>query len=178
MSPAWVALGANLGDPRAMLRRALRWLDALPHTRIQATSSLHRTAPVGPAQPDYLNAVVRLETRLSPIELLMALQTLERAAGRQRSVHWGPRTLDLDLLLMGRDGRTVVTHPLLTLPHPRLHERAFVLAPLADIDHDLRLMDGSRRPGGLPSDGPRRPGGLPSDGLTVRARLATLSGSG
>ena len=156
MSPAWVALGANLDDPRTTLRRALRWLDALPQTRVQATSSFHRTAPVGPPQPDFLNAVVRLETRLSPLDLLSALQTLERAAGRQRLVHWGPRTLDLDLLLMGHDGRTTITHPSLTLPHPRLHQRAFVLAPLAEIDPDLRLVEG----------------------LTVRACLATLSGSG
>lgn len=155
MSPAWVALGANLGDPRTTLTRALRWLDALPHTRVAATSSFHRTAPVGPAQPDFLNAVARLETRLAPLALLSALQTLEHTARRQRRVHWGPRTLDLDLLMMGYGGTTTFTHPVLTLPHPRAHERTFVLAPLVEIDPQLVL----------------------TNGLSARVQLARLSGT-
>jgi len=154
MSTAWVALGANLGDPRRTLLRALRWLAALPGTRLSRASSLHRTSPVGPPQPDFLNAVARLETHLSPETLLVALLTLEQAAGRERTVHWGPRTLDLDLLLMGADGSLVhkvqpyrlqlplLAGPDLVLPHPRLHERRFVLAPLAELDPDLMLATG------------------------------------
>ena len=142
MSPAWVALGANLGDPRATLARALRWLGAMPGTRLERVSSFHRTAPVGPPQADFLNAVARLRTSLSPPALLEALQTLERAAGRRRATRWGPRTLDLDLLLMGVDGRRDVRTAELELPHPRLHERRFVLAPLAELDPDLRLATG------------------------------------
>lgn len=142
MSPAWVALGGNLGDPRATLRRALRWLGALPGCRLERVSGLHRTAPVGPPQPDYLNAVARLRTRLGPRELLAALQGLEHAAGRRRQVRWGPRTLDLDLLLYGDGGRVSLRDLALELPHPRLHERAFVLAPLAEIDPQLVLASG------------------------------------
>lgn len=142
MSPAWVALGGNLGDPRATLRRALRWLGALPGCRLERVSALHRTAPVGPPQPDYLNAVARLRTRLGPLELLAALQALEGAAGRRREVRWGPRTLDLDLLLYGDGGRISLRGPALELPHPRLHERAFVLAPLAEVDPALVLASG------------------------------------
>jgi len=156
MSPAWVALGANLGDPRQTLRRALCWLSALPHTVLLQASSLHRTTPVGPAQPDYLNAVARLSTCLSPRELLSALQSLERAAGRERTVRWGPRTLDLDLLMVGLAGRAGFLRSDaadLELPHPRMVSRPFVLAPLLQLDPDLVL---------------------PS-GLTVRAQLTALS---
>ena len=130
-----MALGANLGDPRATLVRARRWLGAIPGTRVVASSRLHVTAPVGPAQPPYLNAVVRVVTDLPPRALLDALHRLEAAAGRVRDVRWGPRTLDLDLLLYGA---RVSADPALTLPHPRMHERRFVLAPLCDIDPNLR----------------------------------------
>lgn len=143
MTPAWIALGSNLADPRTRVLRALRWLAALPHTSLEARSSLHRTAPVGPPQPDFVNAVARVSTALAPHALLAALQQLERAAGRERNVHWGPRTLDLDLLMMGARGALRVATPALALPHPRMHERRFVLAPLAEIDRDLTL------PGGL-----------------------------
>lgn len=148
-----MALGANLGDPRTTLLRALRWLDALPHTRLEAASTLHRTAafdpdPAAPLQPDYLNAVARLWTGLAPTALMHALLVLERAAGRVRSRPNGPRTLDLDLLLMGPRGALcldlsagsragVGARPDLVLPHPRLHQRRFVLAPLVELDPDL-----------------------------------------
>ena len=128
---AWVALGANLGDPARTLARARAWLGSLPGTVLEAASRVHRTAPIGPPQPDYLNAVVRLRTTLTPRELLGALQALERTAGRVRTVRWGPRTLDLDLLLFSD---RVSDDPVLTLPHPRLHERRFVLAPLCELD--------------------------------------------
>lgn len=134
---AWVALGANLGDRRATLARALRWLAALPETRLDAVSSFHRTTALvagGGPQPDYLNAVARLVTRLAPLRLLAALQALEAAAGRVRRERWGARTLDLDLLLMGS---RVLAAPALLLPHPRMAERAFVLAPLCELDPEL-----------------------------------------
>jgi len=130
-----VALGANLGDPRGTLARARRWLAALPETRLEAASRLHATAPLGPPQPTYLNAVVRLATTLPPRALLVALHRMEAAAGRVRGVRWGPRTLDLDLLLYAD---RVSCDAALTLPHPRLHERRFVLAPLCELDPDLR----------------------------------------
>jgi 2-amino-4-hydroxy-6-hydroxymethyldihydropteridine diphosphokinase len=127
---AYVALGANLGDAQAALRLALRDLGALPHTRLVRASSLYRSAPVDATGPDYLNAVAELRTGLGPYDLLAALQRLEQAAGRERSWRNAPRTLDLDVLLYG-DLRQ--DDPALTLPHPRMLERAFVLLPLAEI---------------------------------------------
>ncbi len=127
---AYVALGANLGDAAAALRQAIDELDQLPGTRVTARSSLYRTAPVDANGPDYINAVAELSTRLTAPDLLTALQALEQAAGRQRPYHHAPRTLDLDLLLYG-DAR--IDSPRLTVPHPRMHQRAFVLVPLHKI---------------------------------------------
>ena len=128
---AFVALGANLGNPASRMQEALSAIDALPGTRVVARSSLYRTAPVGgPPQPDYLNAVAHIRTALPARALLDALLGIERAAGRVRAERNGPRVLDLDLILYGA-GRT--SEPGLEVPHPRLHERAFVLAPLAEI---------------------------------------------
>ncbi len=128
---AYVGLGANLGDPRRQLEQALRELDELPDTRVHARSSLYRSAPVGYAdQPDFVNAVAELETRLSAKRLLAELQAIEARHGRSRSFANAPRTLDLDLLLFG-DERIAV--PGITVPHPRMHERAFVLMPLVEI---------------------------------------------
>jgi len=129
--PAWIALGANLGDPPTTIARALRWLAALPGTRLEATSSLAWTRAVGPPQPDILNAVCRVTTTLAPRALLARLLAIERAAGRVRRERWGPRTLDLDLIFYG-DRR--LDTPELTLPHPRWHERSFVLAPLTELE--------------------------------------------
>jgi 2-amino-4-hydroxy-6-hydroxymethyldihydropteridine diphosphokinase len=131
---AWIALGGNLGPVADTLRRALGWLDAIGAVRVMAASPFLETLPVGPPQPPYLNAVARLETALPPCRLLWVLQTLERAAGRHRAERWGPRTLDLDLLVIDR---LVVDSEALTLPHPRLHERRFVLEPWALLDPDL-----------------------------------------
>ncbi len=133
---AFVALGANLGDARATLDAAFVALAALPGTRLRAGSSLYRTAPIDSSGPDYLNAVVLLDTRLAPLALLGALQRIERAHGRQRPYRNAPRTLDLDLLSYG--DRRIATEAL-TLPHPRLHERAFVLRPLAEIAPALTI---------------------------------------
>ncbi|MGA0572470.1 2-amino-4-hydroxy-6-hydroxymethyldihydropteridine diphosphokinase [Variovorax sp. VNK109] len=128
--PAWVALGANLGDAEDTVRRALRALDELPHTWLAAKSSLYRTAPVDATGPDFINAVAEIRTRLEPMELLAALQAIELAEGRERPWRNAPRTLDLDLLLYA--DQTLDT-PVLTVPHPRMNERAFVLVPLAEV---------------------------------------------
>ncbi|HET9977136.1 MAG TPA: 2-amino-4-hydroxy-6-hydroxymethyldihydropteridine diphosphokinase [Burkholderiaceae bacterium] len=130
----FVGLGANLGDALATVRAALDALDALPATRVVAHSSLYRSAPIASSGPDYINAVAELRTALDPEALLAALQAIEARFGRQRPYANAPRTLDLDLLLFGT--RRVET-PTLTLPHPRLAERAFVVAPLGEIAPDL-----------------------------------------
>jgi 2-amino-4-hydroxy-6-hydroxymethyldihydropteridine diphosphokinase len=129
-TPAWIGLGANLGDARAALRGAMAAIAVLPYTQVQAVSSLYRSAPVEATGPDYLNAVVQVATTLAPLELLHALQAIEHAAGRERPYRNAPRTLDLDVLLYG-DRRLDTAE--LTVPHPRMRERAFVLQPLAEI---------------------------------------------
>lgn len=128
----YIGLGANLGDPRRQVEQAIAELAILPHGRLLAVSPLYRTAPVGPPdQPDYINAVARIDTLLSPRGLLVALQCIERRHGRVRDgSRWGPRTLDLDILLYG-DAQ--IDAPGLHLPHAEMHRRAFVLVPLADI---------------------------------------------
>jgi 2-amino-4-hydroxy-6-hydroxymethyldihydropteridine diphosphokinase len=127
---AWVGLGANLGDARTTLVAALTALGRLPDTTLLAASSVYRSAPIESTGPDYLNAVARLATRLAPTALLLELQRIEREHGRERPYRNAPRTLDLDLLL---HGDACLATPTLTLPHPRLHERAFVLVPLAEL---------------------------------------------
>lgn len=133
---AYIGLGANLGDAEATLRCAWQALGELPHSELRARSSLYRTAPIDATGPDYLNAVVQLDTALAPHDLLVALQHIEHTHGRQRSVRNAPRTLDLDLLLYGDQ---CLATPTLTLPHPRLHLRAFVLRPLAEIAPELHV---------------------------------------
>lgn len=130
---AYIGLGANLGDRAATLREARRRLGELG--RVAAVSSLYETEPVGfREQPPFLNAVIALETGLAPSELLRALIAIERDLGRVRTVRNAPRTLDLDVLLVDD---LVLRTPDLTVPHPRMHERAFVLAPLAEIASDV-----------------------------------------
>lgn len=142
---AWLGLGSNLGDPPAQLQRAVDALRQLPGTQVIACSPVYRNPallrPDTPPQPDYCNAVVAVETTLAPLALLDATQAIEAAQGRIRDQHWGPRTLDIDLLLCDSD---VPDHPRLHLPHPGLRERRFVLQPLADIAPELQLPDGSR----------------------------------
>ena len=133
---AYVALGANLGDPAVTLRAALADLARLPDTTLVAQSSLYATTPVEADGPEYRNAVAALDTRLPALTLLRALQALEQAHGRQRPYLHAPRTLDLDLLLYGD---TVMDTPALTLPHPRMHRRAFVLLPLLEIAPEITL---------------------------------------
>lgn len=127
---AYVALGANLGDAAQTLRDALGSLDHTPGLRLVKASSLYRTAPIESSGPDYLNAVAEVSTTLTAPDLLAALQAIENAAGRERPYRNAPRTLDLDLLLYG-DAR--IESPDLTVPHPRMGERAFVLVPLREI---------------------------------------------
>jgi 2-amino-4-hydroxy-6-hydroxymethyldihydropteridine diphosphokinase len=128
---AHVALGANLGDRAGAIARAVEALRATPGVRVVAVSRLWETAPVGPPQPAYLNAALALDTELDAVALLARLHALEREAGRVRSTERNaPRTLDLDLLLFGG---LVIEAAELVVPHPRMHERAFVLEPLAEI---------------------------------------------
>jgi 2-amino-4-hydroxy-6-hydroxymethyldihydropteridine diphosphokinase len=127
---AYIALGANLGDAQAAVRLAMKQVAALPQTRLVAKSSLYRTAPIDAFGPDFVNAVIGVQTRLNAHELLLKLQHIEALAGRERPYLNAPRTLDLDLLLFG-DGQIESTH--LVVPHPRMTQRAFVLLPLAEI---------------------------------------------
>ncbi len=127
---AFIALGANLGDARQAVEDALQALDRLPDTRVSARSRLYRTAPHEATGPDFINAVACIETALTAPALLDALQAIENAAGRERPYVNAPRTLDLDILLYG-DAR--IDSARLTVPHPRMQGRAFVLHPLADV---------------------------------------------
>ena len=128
---AYLGLGSNLGDRAAMLQLAIDDLAAADGVTVVAVSGVYETAPVGgPEQDDYLNAVVAIDTRLDARELLHVAQGIEQHAGRVRTVRWGPRSLDVDVLLVG-DAR--VDEPDLQVPHPRLAERGFVLAPLRDV---------------------------------------------
>ena len=131
---AYVALGANLGDAAAVVASAIDALNRLADTRLEARSHLYRSAPVDAQGPDFINAVAAVSTRLTAPDLLLALQQLEQRAGRERPYRNAPRTLDLDLLLYGD---ACIDSPSLTVPHPRMMERAFVLIPLAEIAPDL-----------------------------------------
>lgn len=130
---AYIGLGANLGDASAALRAATHCIDALNEVRLTRRSSLYGSSPVDSSGPDYVNAVVQVQTRLTAPQLLTALQRIEVQAGRERPFLNAPRTLDLDLLLFG-DAR--ICSPALVVPHPRITERAFVLRPLAEVDPD------------------------------------------
>jgi 2-amino-4-hydroxy-6-hydroxymethyldihydropteridine diphosphokinase len=127
---AAIALGSNLGNPLAMVKGAVEVFAHEATTTLVAQSQWYKTIAIGPAQPDYVNGCVVVETRRSPQDLLSLLMTLEQQFGRQRTEHWGPRTLDLDLLLYNS---IVLETPELSLPHPRMTERAFVLVPLAEL---------------------------------------------
>ncbi|WP_166269768.1 2-amino-4-hydroxy-6-hydroxymethyldihydropteridine diphosphokinase [Marinobacter caseinilyticus] len=137
---AYIGLGSNLAAPLNQLAGAIAALAALPQTTLMAQSPFYRSRPVGPQdQPDFVNGAAMLTTDLSPLALLDHLQRIERAHGRQRTEHWGPRTLDLDLLLYGQQ---VVQNDRLTVPHAELPQRDFVLQPLLDLTPELQLPDG------------------------------------
>jgi 2-amino-4-hydroxy-6-hydroxymethyldihydropteridine diphosphokinase len=141
MTDAFIGLGSNLGNSVALLNEARAALASLAQTRLTGVSPLYRSAPIGPQdQPDFFNAVVRIDTCLDAHALLLALQQIEQQAGRVRLRHWGERTLDLDILLYGNQ---CIDLPDLQVPHPRLHQRAFVLKPLLDIDAEITLPDGT-----------------------------------
>ena len=152
MSAVVLALGTNLGDREATLASAVGSLRAVDGLVVTAVSPLFATAPVGgPPQPEYLNAVVLADATLGPARLLAATQEIEALYGRERLVRWGPRTLDIDLVTYGDSAsgdEVVQDDAALTLPHPRAHERAFVLAPWASVDPGARL----RLPGGRLAD--------------------------
>lgn len=137
-APAWIGIGSNLDDPERQVRSALLELDGIPGCRVGAVSRLYRTPPWGVSdQPDFINAVALLETTLEPVPLLAELIRIERAHGRDRSgPRWGPRVLDLDLLLHADH---VIDTPGLTVPHPQISARAFVLVPLAEIAPELDI---------------------------------------
>ena len=149
MPQAFVALGANLAEPAVQVRTALGSLAQLPECRVLRSSSLYRTAPVGiHGQPDFINAVAALETVLTPQDLLAALFAIEAQFGRRRDYRHAPRTLDLDLLLYGNE---TLDTPALQLPHPRMHLRAFVLAPLLEIAPDCAIPGRGNAPAWLPA---------------------------
>jgi 2-amino-4-hydroxy-6-hydroxymethyldihydropteridine diphosphokinase len=143
METVYIGLGSNLADPRLQVERALRALAGLPRTRLLRRSRLYRSAPWGRVdQPEFVNAVAALETALAPRELLDALLAIERAAGRERdATRWGPRVLDLDILVYGS---RMLNERGLHVPHPHLHERAFVLVPMAEIAPDFEVPERGR----------------------------------
>ena len=150
MAKAYIGLGSNLGrtrdgifeDSQAQLRLAVAEITQHPKIQLLGLSNFYRTPAIGPQeQPDYINAAAKLETTLSPIELLDFLLLIERQQGRTRTIRWGARTLDLDILLYDQ---IVKDSEHLTIPHPRLHERAFVLIPLTDLDPELKMPNGKK----------------------------------
>jgi 2-amino-4-hydroxy-6-hydroxymethyldihydropteridine diphosphokinase len=155
---AFVGIGANLGDVRAAFHSAFAAISTLPGTEVLRTSSLYVSAPHDACGPDYLNAVADLSTTLTAHELLARLQSIERQAGRQRPYRNAPRTLDLDLLLYGKQR---IASAALIVPHPRLHERAFVLRPLAEIEPELVIPGFGPVAGLLPNVADQRVAKLP-----------------
>ncbi len=140
LTTAYIGLGANLGDPGATLRRVLGELAASPGIAACEASPFYRTAPVDAGGPPFVNAVARVRTSLAPLALLDLLQALENQHGRLRPYRNAPRTLDLDVLLYDQ---MTIAEPRLTVPHPRMHQRAFVLRPLLDLAPDLHLPQGA-----------------------------------
>ena len=140
MSLAYIGLGSNLNNPLQQVETALEALSQLPCTRLKQRSRWYRSKAIGPGeQPDFVNGAALLETELNPLELLDALQAIEHAQQRVREIRWGPRTLDLDLLLYDQQ---CIDHERLQVPHPWLTRRNFVIWPLADIDASLTLPTG------------------------------------
>lgn len=134
MTKVYISFGSNMGDREQQIQNALALLEQLPETLVTNVSSLYETAPVGGvAQDDFLNGVAEVETQLTPIALLDELQDIERKLNRVRKIHWGPRTIDLDIVLFGDE---VITQERLKVPHPFMHERSFVLIPLNEIAPD------------------------------------------
>jgi 2-amino-4-hydroxy-6-hydroxymethyldihydropteridine diphosphokinase len=153
MTRSFIALGSNLEEPLAQLQRGIRAIAKLPETSITAASGIYRSAAVGPGeQPDYLNAVLEVQTALAPLTLLDALQAIESLQGRVRGQRWAARTLDLDILLYGRGSLQL---PRLVIPHPRMTERNFVLYPLLEISDPNLMLPGGAELGTLVAACPR-----------------------
>ncbi|MFW9082590.1 2-amino-4-hydroxy-6-hydroxymethyldihydropteridine diphosphokinase [Pseudomonas sp. P2757] len=144
MERVYIGMGSNLADPAEQLRSALDALGQLPDTELIGVSAFYQSDSLLPGQPRYTNAVAALDSRLAPLDLLDALQAIENDQGRERLERWGPRTLDLDILLFGD---RLIDEPRLKVPHYQIQERAFVLYPLAELaPQDLRLPDGRSLP--------------------------------
>lgn len=141
MSPEWafIALGSNLNDPVCQIQSAINHIEALSGVKLIATSSLYQTKPLGPEQPEYINAVILIECQLDPLELLSQLLSIEKKQGRVRTIKWGPRVLDCDILMFGKH---VCHSSTLTLPHPEMRNRGFVLIPLFELVPDFVFDDG------------------------------------
>lgn len=140
MTEAFVGLGSNLDDPISQIKRALEAVKKLPNTQFMAASSLYRTPPWGKIdQPDFINAIVKIKTKLTAHQLITELLGIEKNHHRIRNRQWEPRTLDCDLILYGDH---IINDPALTVPHPRMQKRGFVLLPLAEIAFDLQLPNG------------------------------------
>jgi 2-amino-4-hydroxy-6-hydroxymethyldihydropteridine diphosphokinase len=165
---AYLGLGSNVGDRLALLQRAVDHLTATRGVRVLRSSRVYETDPVGgpPAQPDFLNAVIEVETDLSAMELLRAGLAVEERLKRSRSVRWGPRTVDIDVLTYGREE---IDGPGLVVPHPRMHERAFVIVPLLELDPNPPL------PGGRGIGSLRLPGADPGSVRPFAPPLAVPS---
>ncbi|MCE2988843.1 MAG: 2-amino-4-hydroxy-6-hydroxymethyldihydropteridine diphosphokinase [Nitrosomonadaceae bacterium] len=163
---AYIGLGSNLADPIAQVQRALSEIGEIPDLRVERCSSLYETAPVGiTAQPSFVNAVVLVQTRLTPRTLLAHLLDIEARHARVRAERNGPRTLDLDILLFGED---MIAEPGLVVPHPRVHERAFTLLPLLEINEALVIPGigkASEKLNGVAGQGIRRLEAAPAIGL-------------
>lgn len=135
---AYIGLGSNLDNPLQQLRNGVIAIKALTGCTLEATSNIYQSSPLGPSdQPDFLNAALRLRTSLAPLALLDQLQQIEKKQGRTRGQHWGPRTLDLDILLLGN---AIITSKRLTVPHPGLQERDFVIRPLQEVLAENQLL--------------------------------------
>lgn len=137
MSIAYLSLGSNLNNPINQVISAISEISSQPNIKLLAQSSLYETPPIGPKQPNFINAALKIETSLSADQLLQSMQKIEQAHQRQRTIHWGPRTLDIDLLLFDN---LSINKKNLTIPHPFLAERAFVLVPLLEIEADLTTL--------------------------------------
>lgn len=135
MHIAYLSLGSNLNNPINQVNRAIIEIENIPEINVLITSSLYKTPPIGPKQPDFINAVIKISTTLSPQDLLFKMQNIEQNHQRERTIHWGPRTLDIDLILYNEIS---INTDILTIPHPFMHERAFVLVPLLEISPNLK----------------------------------------
>ena len=137
MKIAYIGLGSNMHSPIKQIKSAIKLIEEIASTEITDVSSLYKSKPLGPQdQDDYINAVVKIETELMPYELLERMQEIEKQHGRIRGERWGPRVIDLDILMFGNK---IMTDQKLTIPHPEIHNRSFVLVPLAEIDSDCEI---------------------------------------